>query len=128
MVTQITWLVVYIIHRLQTFLTFRGLLPGTPRRGIASQERIASLRSLRSDGPEIRPGVGARPGNVKESLVVYLRPIGIKWNTPSDKTPVCSRYSPPLASLMLNQKARMGHALNSGFTLRVPHQIAGCTI
>eukprot|EP00976_Prorocentrum_cordatum_P102752 1193195-Prorocentrum_minimum.AAC.1 len=37
-------------------LTLRGLLTGTPRRGIASQE----LRSLRSDGPEIRPGVGAR--------------------------------------------------------------------
>eukprot|EP00976_Prorocentrum_cordatum_P073537 1181138-Prorocentrum_minimum.AAC.1 len=44
-------------------LTLRGLLPGTPRRAIASQEAIPLLRS---DGPEIRPGVGARPGNVRE--------------------------------------------------------------
>eukprot|EP00976_Prorocentrum_cordatum_P087602 1186971-Prorocentrum_minimum.AAC.4 len=49
--------------RCRASLTLRGLLPGTPRRGIASQKALASLRSA---GPEIRPGVGARPGNVKE--------------------------------------------------------------
>eukprot|EP00976_Prorocentrum_cordatum_P062278 1176662-Prorocentrum_minimum.AAC.3 len=52
----------YIVH-VRPSLTLRGLLPGTPRRGIASL-------SLRSAGPEIRPGVGARPGNVKEGLAL----------------------------------------------------------
>eukprot|EP00976_Prorocentrum_cordatum_P073406 1181080-Prorocentrum_minimum.AAC.2 len=43
-------------------LTLRGLLPGTPRRGY----RLPGARFARTDGPEIRPGVGARPGNVKD--------------------------------------------------------------
>eukprot|EP00976_Prorocentrum_cordatum_P087444 1186909-Prorocentrum_minimum.AAC.2 len=34
--------------------------------------RLPGAISLRSDGPEIRPGVGARPGNVKERYTQYM--------------------------------------------------------
>eukprot|EP00976_Prorocentrum_cordatum_P016067 322625-Prorocentrum_minimum.AAC.1 len=59
--------IIIILNWHLSSLTLRGILPGTPRRGIASHESSAEIRpggSLRSAGTEIRPGVGARPGNV----------------------------------------------------------------
>eukprot|EP00976_Prorocentrum_cordatum_P091931 1188715-Prorocentrum_minimum.AAC.4 len=41
----------------------RGGAPGPPA---GRSEDVVLVGSLRSAGPEIRPGVGARPGNVKE--------------------------------------------------------------
>eukprot|EP00976_Prorocentrum_cordatum_P041613 844135-Prorocentrum_minimum.AAC.1 len=61
----------------------RRLFPGSPVGGSPPR----SFASLRSDGPEIRPGVGARLGNVKEHTLScdFIGPV------PCDVSPVTNR-------------------------------------